>query len=884
MAKKKKSVPTAARAAAPQKAAGGAAKAAGTTPFFYRVYDWLKAHPNWAAFGLFTLFIFVFFSEVIFGGKIYFTPDSKTPAALAAPLKQALSEDGVVALWMPYIFCGMPSYASLIFTPFAYFPYIVLMAFDLLGGLPAAFPHVLHYPFAGLGVYLFLRDRGAAFIPALFGGFAFMFVPHMVSMEVFGHGSKLMTAVYMPLALWSIDRLFRLGGLFYLGLTALLLGLQFQRGHVQIVYYTWMVLGAFLLYHLIMRLREKQASATPGLLGRFVVVLVLGLGLAAMLYLPIYEYTPYSIRGTGSALDPAAATDTGVGFDYATQWSFSLGETLTFILPSFYGFGGQTYWGTMPFTDYPHYMGILVFLLAIYAIAVRRGPLEIFFAIIIALALLISFGKNFPLVYRLFYDYMPFFNKFRVPVMILVVVQMGFAILAGLALQSLFAQLSQPVKKRAQQALNNGPLLAAGALIAIALLVTVAQSGFFNLMRGIYPDQYQPQQQAMLDQMRFDMLVRDWWIVSAILAAALLLYHFARRKSVSAKAFATAIIVLTLVDLWLVNGKINNPVDDAVMQQYLQADQLSTFLQQDQSTFRIFPVQDPFTGLNLFGEDKWAAHGIQSVGGYHAAKPRVIQDFFDATAIAPTYLQHFFAVGQREGRNVLMMRPDSLRDNRLLEHHNQLLDFLNAKYVITPYPLPLEHMVERAQVPYVANGQQVPLMVFENTRVLPRAYLVGEYRQIDEAKATLELLASPEFDPRRQVLLRTKPSVEPAPDSTATSELTGYGLHRISVKTQSVRPQLLVVSDTYYPPGWRASIDGEPAEILQANHAFRAIAVPAGTHDVVLEAHSGSFTTGMWLTLASSGLVGLLLVLGWRGQRRSSHEAAGAKTVETQNT
>ena len=77
------------------------------------------------------------------------------------------------------------------------------------------------------------------------------------------------------------------------------------------------------------------------------------------IYLPAMSYTPFSIRGMGGG--------GGTGLEYATQWSFSLGEMLTFLIPSFYGFGGATYWGSMPFTDYPNYMGIIVFAFAAHA-------------------------------------------------------------------------------------------------------------------------------------------------------------------------------------------------------------------------------------------------------------------------------------------------------------------------------------------------------------------------------------------------------------------------------------------------------------------------------------------------------------------------------------
>ena len=154
-------------------------------------------------------------------------------------------------------------------------------------------------------------------------------------------------------------------------------------------------------------------------------LLILGLFMAMWIYLPVLTYAPYSIRGAGSG--------GGSGFDYATAWSFSFGEMATFFIPSFYGFGGATYWGNMPFTDYPNYMGIIVLTLSLIGILFHGNRIKWYFMITGLLALLISFGKYF-FLYEIFYDCFPYFNKFRVPAMFLILTQFSVTILAGLGL------------------------------------------------------------------------------------------------------------------------------------------------------------------------------------------------------------------------------------------------------------------------------------------------------------------------------------------------------------------------------------------------------------------------------------------------------------------
>ncbi|MDQ7063498.1 MAG: YfhO family protein [candidate division KSB1 bacterium] len=823
----------------------------------------LAQYPDWTALGIFIFLMAIFFHEIIFGGKIYFSPDLQAPAALATPLKKALWDDGIYPLWTPFIFAGMPSFASLIYTPFVYLPYILFTLLNQIISLPPLLQHVIHYPIAGIGVYLYLREFKVDFLPALLGGVAFMFTPYLITMEVFGHGSQMMTAVYMPMALWAVERLFKSGRMLHLGIAALILGIQFQRGHVQIVYYTWMVLGGYFLYYAIRKIRKGEATAVLPMTGKFALMSLLAFGLSAVLYLSIYEYMPYSIRGSESALATAAATaQKGVGFEYATNWSFSPAEMLTFINPSFFGFGGQTYWGTMPFTDYPNYMGILILLLAIFAVVYRRQAPVLFWAVVAVVALLISFGKHFALLYKLLYNVLPFFNRFRVPVMILIVVQMSVAILAGFGLQRLMAFVRANRDAKQRQWLSGRLFMAATVIIGLALILTVARDLFFKVMQGLYPDQYSPSDQLMLDRRRFDMLLQDGWLVSVWLAGGLTVLALAIRRQLRELVFGLGVLIITLADLWAVDFRLNKPTSKAQLDRYLQADEITRFLQQDTTLYRILPLG------SLFGENRWAAQGIQSLGGYHAAKPRVIQDLFDVTQLERNYaMKYYRIVGQGAQRRLQPIEPDKVDVRQRISHQN-LIDFLNIKYVISPYPLPEPTLILRNRVNYFLGGQPVNMNIYENTRVLPRAFLVGGYRTFNSPREALIYLTSESFDPRKEVVLYEEPGLTPEPDSLATSKILDYGLHRVEIKVETQKPQLLLLSDTYYPPGWHAFLDGKEVKILQANHAFRAVAVPPGSHTIEFRYNSRAFRTGLWISLVSLLVIAGCIVLGVRGAKQ----------------
>ncbi len=812
------------------------------------VQELIAAHPHAAALGIYTFFTVIFFYDVLFGGKIFISGDQRLPAAIGHVLKSVFENEGIYPQWTPHIFAGMPSFAGLLYMPYTYLPYLPLDLINKIIELPQLLWHIIHYPFAGFGVYLLLRDQKVDFTPALLAGFAFMFTPYLIVMETAGHGSQMMATALLPLVFWAVNRLFDRGGLLYFGLAGLLVGIQFQRAHIQIIYYTWMLLGTWIIWLVVSHVKNKEHAQLLPLLGKVIFLLVAGLSMSAMQLLPIYEYGHYSIRGVPSVL-AADAGDTGVGFDYATQWSFPPQEILTFIIPSFYGYGYgfrgfPNYWGEMPFTEHTNYMGILVFVLALVALIRVRKPLVRFLGVVIVLALLVSFGKYTPF-YRLLYDILPFFNKFRVPVMILVLVQFSFAVLAGFGLHWLVEKIREHSEKTAAKTLIKKLFITAGAVLALALIATVLKDSLFSFMQGIYPaDPRLPKEFAFqVNRVRFDTFFADYWLVSLWLAAGSSLTALALKRSLKPATFAVLIFIITLVDLWSVDYDFNKPSPAQLHEEFLKPDGVTEFLKKDQDLFRIFPVE------RLFKEVRWAAQDIQSIGGYHPAKPRAYQDILDASRIEREYLLKY-------------TDPKTTAERRRADQ--KLLNFLNVKYVITPHSIPEPALQGRAQGKLAVGGEAIDIIVYENTEVLPRALMVGTYEVIENARDAVLRFVSAGFDPAQSVILKKQPQIQPVPDSTASATIEKYGLQEVRIKTRAQQPQLLVLSDTHYPPAWHVRVDGREQEVLTANHAFRAVALPAGEHEVVFYYHSTAFTTGVWLTIISSLLIFALLFYGYR--------------------
>ena len=151
--------------------------------------------------------------------------------------------------------------------------------------------------------------------------------------------------------------------------------------------------------------------------------------------------------------------------------------------------------------------------------------------------------------------------------------------------------------------------------------------------------------------------------------------------------------------------------------------------------------------------------------------------------------------------------------------------------------------------------------IFLNTRALPRAFLVPHAAETGDDEA-LGMICSGTFDPRRTVLLAEPPPADsPTPRSTPGKPapdpvVEDRGPNQVLVRAGADVPSWLVLSDSW-APGWRASIDSRPARLYRANYAFRAVRLPAGSHEVAFRYLPYSFILGLIMTATG------ILIAGW---------------------
>lgn len=806
---------------------------------------WHK-HPNWTAMGVLFLLLILFFNPIVFSNKTLMPPDRIASMSFKNFVPQTIPsavKNHNYPLWNPYIFGGMPSFASLTM------PFIDIVNDAVLlaaGGvqypiqwihpvdLKTPFYILFNYLLLGGFVFLLLRSLKLSVPASLFAATAMVFMPQAVVYAAFGHQTKLATAVLIPLIFLLTERLLNRQSLLFFCLTGLALGIQFLRAHVQISYYTHLVIGMYFLFWAIGALRDKEKAAVVlkgGLL--FFGAVLAGVLVSGLMNLSVWEYSRYSIRGGGES--------GGVGYDYATGWSFPPSEIATFFIPSFMGFGGETYWGAMPFTDFPLYFGILVFLLAGLAMVIRRNRMVWFFFILAVFSLLVSFGKHFPILYAPMYKLLPFFNKFRAPNMIHLLLEFSMVVLAAYGFQ---AVLDFPEQAKDKLKKAKAYLWAFGGVLGFLVLILL-------LGKGVYLNWAQKAGDGRFAA--YDLAGKD--AVKSVLfyAAAVLVILSALKKKMGSAGFAVLMIGLVFVDFWMVDHRFVQFQPKANEKEYFAETPDVSYLKEQKGPFRILPLQDGRA------PNWYAYHLIQSVYGYHAAKLKIYQESLDAFQLPDAFLMKYVKVVDQQ---YVLRRPEEIPQN-LLSAHRAFFRMLNVRYLVCPFALPDSSL----RMVFPPAGQGLPA-VFEFTGFLPRVFFPKKVRQIQGKDAILASMTDGTFDPESTAIVEEAPPFSVSASDSNRAEIIAWGNHRIEIHTRTKTPSLLTVSEIYYPAGWKAFVDGREAKIFKTDYVLRSVFLEPGSHTLEMVFKPRLFKLGLAVTLASFGLLILGAVVGFQLNRK----------------
>ena len=778
------------------------------------------------------------FHGIIFDNAAFSSQgDTANAASYAHAGKHIEETEHVDPIWMPYFFSGMPTFGNVAYIPHnvSYVQTVIVTVLNFLYLNGRWTWLVVFYFLGGVSTFFLMRVWKFSRIAALFAAFTVMLSPYAINLAGEGHGSKLMALSYLPLVFLLTHQLFERRDLLSFGLCSAAIGTLMLTNHMQIVYYVFMLLGLYLVYLSVGDFpKDKQLVVKRAAL--FAGALLIGFCISSYIYLSVYEYSQFSIRGGGTA----GATG-GLTFDYATNWSWNPWELFTLFIPAFFGFQHELYWGTMPFTNATVYVGVLPVLLSILALVYNRNRTTIFLAIATAIVFLMSFGKHFSLLYELLFNYLPFFNKFRAPSMILHLLPFTLGIMGAYGFTFLLEageRLKEPALKKLKRTLTYIGAGLLGALVLGFLLKSAVfdtLSGFMFLKDGEYEQyrQHYAQQTAQviaqLKQLRFDLLWKDCIkfviIASASLGAIVLFLNGKIRETM----FSFTMVAILLIDLLIVinSGKFINPTPVASLDQSFQPDETIQFLKQQPEPFRVFPVGQ------LFMDNTYAYHAVQSIGGYSAAKLKIYQTLLDSCMYAS---------------------PDPAFPLNM-----NIVNMLNVRYLIVPGQLP----GNRFELVHVDQARR--LVTYKNPEALPRAYFVRDVITAGSAHEVFQTLNSPQFHPATSAVIEKPLQQQPGKPDSAHAEVAEFTSRKIVINAYTSSPALLVSGEVYYPAGWNAYIDDVPTEIFKTNYILRSVVVPEGNHRIVFAFEPSMYKAGWLASNAAWGVTLVCTLIGlWR--------------------
>jgi len=805
------------------------------------------------------LSLIVLFREVVFQSKTFLGSDTIAGRSFETLLHDA-EKEGVFPLWNPYIFCGMPGYASLSIHGDRWFDLSAqaLSAFSRAFGALINSPdmgwELFYYLLFGVGVYVLVWQKLKNKMAALIAGLAVMHSTGIIVLVVAGHMTKVPVIAFFPWIFIVLERLRDRFEWWQFLLLVLLVHMMILPSHIQIIFYVYLALGVYYVFFLVRSLIKKESPAGLVRSGALLALAsVLALGMTADGYFSILEYSGYSIRGAGPITSQSTAEDEslvsggGLDYEYATNWSLGPGEVFTFAVPSLYGFGRPMYegpltqqptrlplyFGPQPWTDAPQYMGVIIVILALIGVWKNRSvPFVQFLALLAFISLLISFGKEFPLLYKPMFDYFPFFDKFRVPSMILILVQFLVPVLAAFGIVSLIQDAAKP------QSARHWKWIASGAAVGL-LISLVAKGVVVSIYEVFFPPQETIQALARSFGSNRQALAAAYEIITTMVAADITvgflfvgvtfggLYLFAKR-SIRESTLMIVLVVTVFFDLLRVNEKCMDPHPRQTAQEYFRTPDHVNVLLQDTTFFRVMEFQNgqpPYDNTLAY----WR---IQNAYGYHGAKMRQVQDMFDVVGF-----------------------------------HNPLMwGLMNVKYIITDQP-----DTSALLAPVFAGDK----FVLGNRAGLPRAFFVNRY-EVAKAIDILTAIRDLKFDPLDVGYFMEDPGVtiEPAGEG-AEVHITHHGIQNLEAQVTATGNNLLFFSESWYPEGWKAYLDDEETPIYRLNYMFRGIVVPSGNHTIRMEFEPRGFYAGKHVSLWTN-ILALGGLASWGGltlyRRRKAYQ------------
>lgn len=686
----------------------------------------------------------------------------------------------------------------------------------------------------------------------IIGGLAYAYSTYNAVIVAVGHDTKMQSIALIPGVIGALilicERKYWAG----IVLTTLFTGLMVSFNHMQIIYYTMIIAGGLILGYGIPWLRRRERRRLVSTLALTMGAVVIGILSNAVALFTTYDSSRESIRG-GSELADAHSNYTKDGLSETAAFDFSMYKLEPFVMlvPDIYGGstdlqlpadrskavrvlnkmpsgvaelvgegGPRYYWGGVgELFSGPPYVGAIIVLLALCGFFVLGNRHKWWILAVCALTIVMSWGGYFDGFNRLLLKYLPMYNKFRAPSMILVVPTFLFCMMAVLTLQKI---VSARDKVAVWRRFRWGLLTVAGLFAALGVLyfrfnyssawdadLLARATGMGRTAVGyitVFIRDLHDDRQALFGRS----LVRSLLLVGAAgMAIAIYLRWRLRPAYMVAVVGVLAFADVLSMDLNYLN--VDNYKATAVYQQNFAASNADKEIMADKGYYRVFDLRDSMSNALTYGA--MTAYFHNSIGGYHAARLSIYEDLIN-----------------RQLFNFPNCAP--------------VINMLNTRYIIKP----------------LSGGRD---SVVRNKGSLGPVWFVKGVRYEKSAQAVMNALSR--FHPADTAILFAKDSAKVKAggqgDPDGYIHLVKNDNDEISYISQSRSREFAVFSEVYYDRGWEAWVDGRQVPILRTNYVLRGLSLSAGRHVIRFFFRPLSFYLGRQIQWMAS-IVFLLMMAG----------------------
>ena len=803
-----------------------------------------KIAPHFIAVIIF-LIVSALFCKPALEGNVLNQHDTIGWKGMAQNAFEYKEKTGHYPLWNPNLFSGMPNYQ------------VAMQGKSILPNLPAIFslglPKPINFFFlACLCFYILCIALRTKPIVAILAGLAYAFSTYNPVVINAGHDTQMLAMAFLPILITGLICTFEKK--YWLGLALTTYGTYQQIGvnHLQISYYTFLIAAAITACYLYTWIKQKDWKHIA-LAGAITLVsAIIGLAGNALTLKTTSEYVKYTMRGgkdvTIEGDSVKAAKTSGLDTAYAFAYSLGKAESFTLLMPN--AFGGASgkylnensnvvgkltakgipegsaqqvaqslpkYWGALPYTAGPAYLGVIICLLGLIGFVILKTPLRWGLLAATLFGIVLSWGKNFAGFNTFLFENLPMYNKFRAPSMAQVIPQFTLAVVTALTLQKLFFE----EKSRELLKLDFKKILyAVGGLFALLgiMYVMIDYSSLLDgQISGSIAEQTKSEEigRAVIAGMKAD---RQSMFGGQLLRAAafgLLLIgtmYLYLKNQLKPMIAGILLLVVSTVELTMVSKEYLSDenyvsTDDFTSSNFAPSAIDQQILQDKDPNFRVFNM-----AADTYNESR-TSYFHKSVGGYHPAKLRIYQDVIE---------------------KYLSGRPDP-----------GVLNMLNTKYIIV-------------QDPQSGKPGLIP-----NPDAFGPCWLVQHVKMVDNRVEALRALGTTNLKDTVVVDKSfSKNVVQPQRDSTASIKMTKFDNDAIEYEATCNGPQFAVFSEVYYPVGWNAYLDGKKTDYCNVNYILRGLSIPSGRHTVKFVFEPASVKSGTSIMFISSILILLIMVGG----------------------